>query len=54
MKKVKRSIYFHLEALSVHSPTVLMENQIDRTIRLMAVAAGLVSFLVFVVFQILG
>lgn len=28
-----------------------MENPIDRTIRLMAVAAGLVSLLVYVIFQ---
>jgi hypothetical protein len=28
-----------------------MENPIDRTIRLMAIAAGLVSLLVYVVFQ---
>lgn len=31
-----------------------MDNQIDRTIRIMAVAAGFVSFLVLVVFQFLG
>lgn len=30
-----------------------MENPIDRAIRLMALAAGVVSLLVFVVFQLL-
>ena len=33
----------------LHSPT--MENPIDRTIRLMAIAAGVASLLVYVVFQ---
>lgn len=54
----KRDALVHLELTSrifsdrfrsLHSPT--MENPIDRTIRLMAIAAGLVSLLVYVVFQ---
>jgi hypothetical protein len=33
------------------SATVIMENPVDRTIRLMALAAGVVCLLVIVVFQ---
>lgn len=33
------------------SATVIMENPVDRTIRLMALAAGVVCVLVIVVFQ---
>jgi len=39
--------------LLIHWLPTAMENQIDRTIRLMAFAAGLVGILVIVVFQFL-
>ena len=39
----------YLSTFGPPSPT--MENPVDRTIRLMAVVAGIVSILVYVVFQ---
>jgi hypothetical protein len=42
------TIFFFI-AFGPSTPT--MENPIDRTIRLMAIAAGVVSLLVYAVFQ---
>lgn len=34
------------------TPTLLMENPVDRMIRLMAIAAGVVSLLVYAIFHL--
>jgi hypothetical protein len=47
--RLELTIVFFFTTSGPSTPT--MENPIDRTIRLMAIAAGVVSLLVYAVFQ---
>lgn len=55
-ESIQKLLILHLDldsptvSIGFHSPTT-MENPVDRTIRLMAFAAGVVSLLVFAVFH---